>query len=188
MPLTLTLFAYTPEALAELARNPQDRSAAVSELAKGMGARVIAFYHSSGEYHGAIIAEVPDEVTATAMSIAAQAAGHLKTYETIPLLGVEEGLEALRRAGEAAFRGPGRRPAAESTQGSSSAEPPPVAGPADAISPPEGVAPTRAEEAPPREGEDRGLVDEALDALLGEKQETTRREPSRDPRGDEPPR
>ena len=38
MPLALTLFAYTPEALASLAQNPEDRSAAVRELAEGMGA------------------------------------------------------------------------------------------------------------------------------------------------------
>src|SRR5215210_839825 len=106
MPLTLTLFSYTPQALAELARNPEDRSAAVRELVEGMGGRLIAFYHSSGEYHGAVISEIPDDITGTAMSIAAQSAGHLKTYKEIPLLDVEEGLEALRRAGAAAFRGP----------------------------------------------------------------------------------
>jgi uncharacterized protein with GYD domain len=106
MPLALTLFAYTPEALAELARNPEDRSMAVRELVEGMGGRLIAFYHSFGEYHGAIIAEVPDDITGTAVSIAAQSAGHLKAYKEIPLLDIEEGLEALRRASAAAFRGP----------------------------------------------------------------------------------
>ena len=106
MPLTLTLFAYTPEALAELAKNPMDRSAPVRELAEGMGGQLIAFYHSYGEYHGAIISEVPDEVASTAVSVAAQSAGHLKTFKTIPLLEMEEGLEALRRAGAVAFRGP----------------------------------------------------------------------------------
>ncbi len=71
-----------------------------------MGGRLIAYYHSSGEYHGAVISELPDDITGTALSIAAQSAGHLKTYKEIPLLDVEEGLEALRRAGAAAFRGP----------------------------------------------------------------------------------
>jgi uncharacterized protein with GYD domain len=106
MPLSLTLFSYTPEALAALAQNPEDRSAAVRELVEGMGGRLIAFYHSFGEFHGAIIAETPDDVTGAAIAEAAQSAGHLKTYKTIPLLDVEEGLEALRRAGMAAFRGP----------------------------------------------------------------------------------
>jgi uncharacterized protein with GYD domain len=70
------------------------------------GGRLIAFYHNYGEYHGAIISDVPDEVATTAVSAAAQSAGHLKTFKTIPLLEVEEGSEALRRAGAAAFRGP----------------------------------------------------------------------------------
>src|SRR5947208_220155 len=110
MPLTLTLFAYTPQALAELSENPVDRSTAVRELVEGMGGRMIAFYHcSGGEYHGALISEVPDELTSTAVGIAAESPGHLKTLKTIPLLEVEEGLEALRRAGAAAFRRPGQR-------------------------------------------------------------------------------
>ncbi len=108
MSLTLTLFSYTPQALAELARNPVDRSVAIRELVEGMGGRLIAYYHSSGEYHGAVISELPDDITGTALSIAAQSAGHLKTYKEIPLLDVEEGLEALRRAGAAAFKGPGQ--------------------------------------------------------------------------------
>lgn len=189
MPLTLTLFAYTPEALAELSKNPVDRSTPVRKLVEGMGGRLVAFYHcSGGEYHGALILDVPDELTSTAVGIAAESAGHLKMLKTIPLLEVEGGLEALRRAGSAAFQGVGQRAAANSMQ-EISAEPPLVASSEGAVSSTGGVPPVRTEETPsPREGDDRGLVDEAIDALLGEKQQPTRRAPSREPWGDEPQR
>jgi hypothetical protein len=46
----------------------------VREPAEGMGGRLIAFYHiyhNYGEYHGAIISDVPGEVATTAVSAAA---------------------------------------------------------------------------------------------------------------------
>ena len=48
----LTLLAYTPEALARLTQDPQDRSAAVREMVEATGGKLVAFYHSYGEYHG----------------------------------------------------------------------------------------------------------------------------------------
>ena len=109
MRLYLTLFAYTPEALARLAKDPQDRSAAVREMVEVTGGKLHAFYHSYGEYHGAVITEVPDDITNTAISWAVESAGHLKAYKTIPLLTIEDSMQAMRKAGESAFRGPGRQ-------------------------------------------------------------------------------
>ena len=107
MPQTLALVAYTPEALASLAQNPQDRSDAVRQMVEATGGRLVAFYHSYGEYHAAVITEDPDDdAMGAAAAWAADSAGHLKTYKLIPLLTVEEAMEGLRKAGELAFRGP----------------------------------------------------------------------------------
>ena len=107
MPQTLALVAYTPEALAGLTQNPQDRSAAVREMVEATGGKLVAFYHSYGEYHAVLITEDPEDATAGAAAAwAADSAGHLKTYKLIPLLTVEESMEGLRKAGELAFRGP----------------------------------------------------------------------------------
>lgn len=108
MPLYMTLFCYTPEALASLAQNPEDRRAAVRELAEEMDARLIAFYYSHGEYHGVVIYEAPDETTGTAITIAAESAGHLTKWQTIPLLTVEDGMEAFRKADASTLRRPGQ--------------------------------------------------------------------------------
>ena len=103
MQLYLTLVTYTPEALAQLTKNPQDRTAAVRESVEARGGKLVAFYHSSGEYHAAVIAEVPDDNPALAWTI--ESVGHLKTYKLIHLYSVEETLEALR-AGDIAWQGP----------------------------------------------------------------------------------
>lgn len=62
---------------------------------------------SFGECDGVIIFEAPDETTAAALVMAAVSPGHIKAIKTTPLLGSEEGVEAMRRAGEAAYRRPG---------------------------------------------------------------------------------
>ena len=106
MPLYMTQFAYTSETWAALAQNPEDRSEAVSNLAEAMGGRMVSFYNSFGEYDGLAIFEAPDEGTAAALAMAAASPGHLKAIKTTVLLTVEEGMEAMRKAGEATYRGP----------------------------------------------------------------------------------
>ena len=96
MALYLTLVAYEPEALAQLTKNPQDRTAAVREAAEARGA-------------AAVITEEPDERAALAGAWTSEAVGHLKTFKSVPLFTVEETMEALRNAGDdIALRGPER--------------------------------------------------------------------------------
>lgn len=106
MPLYMTQFAYTPEAWAALVRNPEDRSAAFSRLVEGMGGRMVSFYNSFGDYDGVVIYEAPDDVTSAAGILAAVSPGHLKATRTTTLLTAEQGLEAMRKAGGATYRGP----------------------------------------------------------------------------------
>ena len=54
-----------------------------------------------------VIVEVPDHVSAAALSLAANAGGTLKAVRTTPLMTIEEGMEALRKAGGAGYRPPG---------------------------------------------------------------------------------
>lgn len=106
MPLYMTQFAYTPESWAALTQDPVDRSQAVSSLAESMGGRMVAFYNSFGEYDGLVISEAPDNVTAAAIAMVASSPGHIKALKTTVLLTAEEGIEAMRKAGEVTFRGP----------------------------------------------------------------------------------
>ena len=108
MPLYMSQFAYTPEAWAALTRDPQDRSAAVGGLMESMGGRLVAFYHSFGEYDGVIISESPDDTSAAAGVLAGISAGHVKSIKTTTLLSVEDAMEAMRRAGEVTFQRPGQ--------------------------------------------------------------------------------
>jgi uncharacterized protein with GYD domain len=100
--------AYTAEAIATMAKNPQDRSAPVRELMQKLGGQMIGFYFCYGEYDVVALGELPDDTAATAVAMAAVSAGHLKAYKTTKLFTVEETMEAMRKAGSLAFPGPSR--------------------------------------------------------------------------------
>ena len=85
----MTQFAYTPEAWATLADNPEDRSVAVRELLETHGGRLISWYLSFGEYDGLLIYEAPDNNTAGALALAAARHGDLRATKTSPLFTAE---------------------------------------------------------------------------------------------------
>lgn len=106
MPLYATQFAYTAEAWKALVKEPEDRAAVFAGHAEKLGGRMHALYYSMGEYDGLVIFEAPDEKTAAAIMFAAISPGHLKASKTTVLMTVEDTVEALRRANDAAYPGP----------------------------------------------------------------------------------
>ena len=108
MALYMVQGAYTAEAIATMAKNPQDRSIPVRELMQKLGGRLISFYFCYGEYDVVAIGELPDDSAATAVALAAISPGHLKAYKTTKLFTVEETMEAMRKAGSLGFQGPSR--------------------------------------------------------------------------------
>jgi uncharacterized protein with GYD domain len=108
MPRYMTQFAYTPDAWAALARQPEDRSKPMAQLCEKHGGRLIDLYYAFGDYDGFIIFEAPDDVTAAAVVLSAIGPGHVKAVKTVPLLTVAEAVEAMRNAGSATYPAPGR--------------------------------------------------------------------------------
>jgi uncharacterized protein with GYD domain len=102
-------FAYTAETWATMAKNPQDRSGLVRELAQKLGGRLVGFYYCFGKYDGVGLFDLPDDTAAIATSLAAVAPGHIKAIKTTKLFTVEETMEAMNKAGGLAFQGPGQR-------------------------------------------------------------------------------
>ena len=98
--------AYTSEAWAALVKNPQNRVEAVRPAIEGLGGYIESAYFAFGEYDVVMIAEMPDNVGAAALSLAASAGGAVKTIKTTPLMTVEEGIEAMRKAATSGYRPP----------------------------------------------------------------------------------
>ena len=80
------------------------RREAVRQALESVGAKLESAYYALGEYDVVIIADLPDNVAASALSLAASATGLVRT-RTTALLTVEETDEAL--ATTVKFRGAG---------------------------------------------------------------------------------
>ena len=107
MALYLTRFSYTPEAWARLAKNPEDRREAARKYIESVGGTLHGFWYAFGEYDGYNLWEAPDNVSMAAVAIALSGGGALSKVETIPLMTVEETLDALGRASAVGYRAPG---------------------------------------------------------------------------------
>ena len=81
------------------------RRAAVEKAVAGLGGRLEAFYFAFGSVDAYVIVDLPDNVTAAAMSLAVGQSG-LASTRTVVLLTVEETDAATKKA--VAYRGPGR--------------------------------------------------------------------------------
>lgn len=108
MALYLTQFSYTAEAWTALAKEPADRRPVIRAHFEKLGGRLIEMYYCFGDYDGILIFEAPDDTAATAGLVAIVNAGHTTGIKTTKLLSIEDSVEALRRAGELKFAGPGR--------------------------------------------------------------------------------
>ena len=91
--------AYTREAWAAMVKNPQNRGEAVKPVIDKLGGSIKGLWLAFGEYDAVGIVEMPNNTSAAAFSLAASAAGVVKAFKTTPLMTVEEGMEAMKKAG-----------------------------------------------------------------------------------------
>jgi uncharacterized protein with GYD domain len=98
---------YTSEAWAAQVRHPQNRVEVIRPIIDRLGGRIECVYYAFGEYDVVAIAEMPDNVSAAALALAFAAGGAAKALKTTPLMTIEEGLEAMRKASGTGYRPPG---------------------------------------------------------------------------------
>ena len=88
-------------------RNPQNRVEVIRPVIEGLGGHLERAYFACGDDDGVGIVEMPSNVNMAAFILAAAAGGAVKTVKTTPLLTIEEGIEALRKASGTGYRPPG---------------------------------------------------------------------------------
>jgi uncharacterized protein with GYD domain len=101
--------AYTPDAWSAMVSNPQNRLELVRPALKALGGDLDHGWFAFGEYDIVAVISAPDNVSAAAFSIAAAAGGAVKSIRTTPLISVEEGVEAMRKAGKSGYKPPAGR-------------------------------------------------------------------------------
>jgi uncharacterized protein with GYD domain len=98
--------AYAPESWAVQVNNPQDPRERVQAVFDRLGGSIVGIWYAFGEYDLVVIMEFPDNVSVSASAIQVLAGGALKAAKTTPLMTIEEGLEAMRKAGGADYQPP----------------------------------------------------------------------------------
>jgi len=99
--------AYTPEAWASLVKNPQDRTQVLKPVLAKLGGSMTTSFFAFGEYDIIGVLNMPGNVDAAAFSIAAAAGGAIKSIKTTPLMTIEEGISAMKKAATAGYVAPG---------------------------------------------------------------------------------
>ena len=106
MPFYLVQASYSSQATAAMIKNPQDRASAVRPMIERMGGKLHGLWLAFGEYDVVAIAEVPDNTSAAALSMAIGASGAMSAYRSTPLLTPAEATDAMKKAGGAGYQAP----------------------------------------------------------------------------------
>ncbi len=110
MPHYLVQGAYTSKAWSVMIRNPQNREEAIRSVVESLGGKMESAYLAFGEYDTLAIFQIPNNVTAAALSMAVMAGGAFKTVKTTPLITLKEGTKAMEKAKKAAYQPPNSGP------------------------------------------------------------------------------
>ena len=98
--------SYTSLAWAALVKSPENRLEAVRPAVERLGGRIMNGWFSFGDYDLLIVCEMPDAVSAAALSMAVSAGGAVKAVKTTPLMTFDEGAAALEKARAAEYVAP----------------------------------------------------------------------------------
>jgi uncharacterized protein with GYD domain len=102
-------FSYKPETWNQLLMKPEDRTAAVRDLASSVGGSLETLYYMFGDRDGFVVFDVPDPNAAAAFAIAVNSSGAFSHFETRELIAPEDLPAVLEKAASAreGYRPPG---------------------------------------------------------------------------------
>jgi uncharacterized protein with GYD domain len=96
--------AYSPEAWARMIKHPQDRAEAVRKSIEKLGGKMGGLWLAFGDYDVVGILEMPDNVSAAAFAVAVAGGGSCKSVKTTPLMSLQDGIEAMKKAGACGYK------------------------------------------------------------------------------------
>ena len=99
---------FTSEAMASMIKNPTDREEAIRPMFEAMGCTLEQYYFAVGENNVYVLAEIPDNISGEALTMAVLASGAIASTKTTVLLTAQEAIEAMKKAGGIVYRPPAK--------------------------------------------------------------------------------
>jgi uncharacterized protein with GYD domain len=99
MPLFIVQGRFTREYLQGGIARPEDRQAAISQLCEQAGGRLVSLYFTTGPHDFAVITEMPDIQTASAVVLVAAARGGIESTAISQAFTPAEAKTIFERAG-----------------------------------------------------------------------------------------
>lgn len=99
----LVQVSYSQEALQALVAKPQNRTPVIKKAIENLGGTLNGAWMSFGDYDLVMLLEMPNNVSAAALAVAAAAGGSLKSIKTTPLLTIDQALSAFKKAGKSGY-------------------------------------------------------------------------------------
>ena len=93
---------YTREAVQAMVKQPQDREAAARKAVEAAGGKLHHIFVALGSADVVVLAEVPDDVSMVAVSLAVGAAGTVTNAATTKLINMSQYVAAMKVAGRIA--------------------------------------------------------------------------------------
>src|SRR5262245_9344901 len=99
--------AYTSEAWSSLLKNPQDRTKVLKPVLDRLVGSFGSVFFAFGDYDVIGVLNMPGNVDAAAFAMPATAGGAIRSIKTTPLMTIEEGIDAMKKAAQAGYVPPG---------------------------------------------------------------------------------
>ena len=105
MPLFMWQAAYTPESWAAQLKNPQNRAETIGhQICESAGGKLVGAWYCFGDHDLVLVADMPDNQSMTALSLAVTAGGAVKSLTTTVLMTGEEAVAAMKKANSVTYK------------------------------------------------------------------------------------
>ncbi len=85
-------------------KRPQNRVEAARKAVEKLGGKIAGFWMSFGDHDLVGVLEMPDNVGVAAFAMAIAAGGACKNVSTTPLLSIDEGIDAMKKASTCGYK------------------------------------------------------------------------------------
>jgi uncharacterized protein with GYD domain len=105
MPIYMLEGSYTAESWAAQLKNPQNRVESVGKvLCESAGGKLIGAWYCFGDQDIVLVADMPDNQSMAALSLAVTAGGAVESLKTTVLMTGEEAVAAMKKATSVTYK------------------------------------------------------------------------------------